>query len=288
MHDSIDVSVVIVTWNSRNWIIECLRSAESSLNGLTAEFIVIDNASSDDTVDAARDAAAVMKCRTEIIINNSNKGFSAASNQGIAVSRGRNVLLLNPDISAGEESIYLLAKKLDEDTTLGAAAPQLINTDGSIQQSCRTFPEYWDMFCEFTLLSRFFPLSRKFARWKMNYFDHGHDAEVPQPMAAALLVRGDFIRSAGGFDEQFVMFFNDVDLCKRIYESGMKIFFVAGARMVHEKGASVNRNRKAMTDAWNMDCSRYFRKYFDEPMKQMLLNSALRVSGVVRKAFQKS
>ncbi|MBX7041714.1 MAG: glycosyltransferase family 2 protein [Ignavibacteria bacterium] len=288
MLDDPDVSIVIVTWNSADDIRACLTGANASLGSLRGEFIIVDNASVDETVNEINRAVSEGVHNINVILNNFNSGFAKACNQGILVSKGRNILLLNPDTEAAGDCIELLNRKLESDRNLGAVAPQLRNPDKSVQHSCRSFPEFRDMWLEFTMLPSLFPENRFLSRWKMGYFSHSEEMTVDQPMAAALLVRGGLLRELGGFDEQFVMFFNDVDLCKRIYEKGFKIIFTPDAVMYHEKGASVKKRRTEMIDAWNEDCIRYFRKHFDKPVQTSLLGPALKASGAIRKIYHKA
>lgn len=287
MLDDPDVSIVIVTWNSADDIRACLTGANASLGSLKGEFIVVDNASSDETTSEISKAVSEGVHNINVILNNFNAGFAKASNQGILVSKGRNILLLNPDTEAIGGSIEELSMLLESDKNLGAVAPQLLNPDKSVQKSCRAFPEYRDIWLEFTMLPFMFPKNKFLSRWKMGNFGHTVQATVDQPMAAALMVRGNLLRELDGFDEQFVMFFNDVDLCKRIYEKGFRIIFNPKAGMYHEKGASIKKRRTEMIDAWNEDCIRYFKKHFDRPVQNALLGQALKASGAVRKLYHK-
>jgi len=287
MPDKIDLSIVTVTWNSADEIYDCLRTSYDALNGINAEFIIIDNASEDRSLKEIERAVEYGIHRITVIENASNLGYTKACNQGIASSNGRHILLLNPDTKPSGDSLFRLVNELDSNPNLGAVAPQLLNTDGSVQHSCRTFPGYWDMFCEFTLLSSIFPKSRLFANWKMGYFDHKENMIVDQPMAAALLVNGKLMRELKGFDENFNMFFNDVDLCKRIYESGRQILFTVDAKVFHIKGASVKKVKTAMIGIWNDDCRKYFRKHFDKPISLFLLSASLTITGVLRKLYYK-
>jgi GT2 family glycosyltransferase len=287
MHDKVDLSVVIVTWNSADEIYDCLTSSYESLDELNAEFLIIDNASEDGSIPEISKAVEYGIHNITVIENKQNLGYTKACNQGIVISQGRNILLLNPDTQPKPESLAMLFRKLESDEKLGAIAPQLLNEDGSIQYSCRTFPTYWDMFCEFTMLSRLFPESETFAKWKMKYFKHNEDRTVDQPMAAALLVKGDLMRRLNGFDEQFRMFFNDVDLCKRIYESNKQICFYADAKVCHKQGASVNKVKPEMIGIWNDDCLKYFSKHNNKTLMLLILSILLSISGVLRKTYYK-
>lgn len=287
MHDSFDLSIVIVTWNSGNEIVNCLRSIIDNTDDLNYEIIIVDNDSKDNTVTEISGIAKEKFHRIKLILNKTNTGYTKASNQGILSSAGKHIFLLNPDTEIKKDSVRILLNKLNEDDKAGAIAPQLLNTDGSIQKSCRKFPTYWDMFCEFTFLSSIFPESTTFSSWKMNYFSHNTETAVEQPMAAALMIKKEVLNKIGNFDENFKMFFNDVDLCKRIYESGHTIVFYPKSMIIHEKGVSIYKDRIRMINVWNEDCLKYFRKYNDNFLLLIWLRASLKISGYFRILFYK-
>ncbi|MBK8551594.1 MAG: glycosyltransferase family 2 protein [Ignavibacteria bacterium] len=235
MHDKTDLSIVIVTWNSEDEISECLNSIIENTKDLNYEIVIVENNSADNTADEIRKIAGEKFHRIKVILNNENLGYTRACNQGIESSSGRNVLLLNPDTIIEGEAIKALSDKLESNDNIGAAAPQLLNKDGSIQKSCRTFPDYFDMFCEFSLLTYVFPNSIIFSNWKMNYFNHNEERIVEQPMAAALMVKSKVLNEINNFDERYRMFFNDVDMCKKIYEKGYVIDFFRDRRSLTRK-----------------------------------------------------
>lgn len=290
MHENTDLqilSVVIVTWNSGDEIGKCLRSITENAEDLNYEIVIVDNDSKDNTVSEIRCIAEEKFHRINLILNNTNTGYTKASNQGLLSSSGKNILLLNPDTEIKKNSLKTLINKLNENETTGAVAPQLLNPDGSIQSSCRKFPTFWDMFCEFTFLSSLFPESKKFSSWKMNYFSHDKELLVEQPMAAALMLKKEVLNKIGNFDERFKMFFNDVDLCKRICDSGYNIIFYPGSKIIHEKGVSIFKDREKMIRIWNEDCLSYFSKYNKNSLLLLWLGVSLKVSGFFRILFYK-
>ncbi|MBS1518181.1 MAG: glycosyltransferase family 2 protein [Bacteroidetes bacterium] len=282
MPDNPVLSVIIVTWNSGDEITRCIDSIKENFPESGLEIIVIDNNSSDNTLEFLKGTESRDSNCLHLIVNKENIGYTKACNQGIEISKGDYILLLNPDTEILDGALEKLISELNSSGKTGAAAPKLLNDDGSIQKSCRTFPGYSDMFFELTLLSRIFPESRTFSRWKMNYFDHDSRREVDQPMAAALMVKRKVMETAGGFDERFIMFFNDVDLCRKIHDSGFKIIFCPEAVIRHSKGVSIYKDRERMIRIWNKDCSEYFRKYHGNTMLLNLLKAGLKISEFVR------
>lgn len=287
MPDSFDLSIVIVTWNSEYEIVKCLYSIIENKNELQIEIIIVDNNSSDNTLDLINNFAGNNVCEIKIISNKINEGFTKASNQGIILSSGKNILLLNPDTKIIGNSLYTLLKKLNSTGKTGAIAPQLLNEDLTIQKSCRTFPTYFDMFCELTLLSSIFPGSEIFAKWKMNYFNHNEERLVDQPMAAALMIKKSVMEKVNEFDERFNMFFNDVDLCRKIYDNGYEIIFFPEAKVIHKKGVSIYKDRVRMIKIWNDDCLKYFKKYNRNFLLYYWLLTGLKFTGYLRILFYK-
>jgi GT2 family glycosyltransferase len=282
-----DLSVIIVTWNNEEDIEGCLSSILESTNkfsGISAEIIIIDNSSSDKTLEK------IGKFKQEnfrVYENKENLGYTKPVNQGINYSKGKNILLLNPDTVIMKDSILRLADFLNNNGEYGACCPLLVNEDGSIQHSIRSFPSYWKMYCEFYLLAYIFPKSKIFGGWKMKYFDYLRDADVCQPMAAALMIKKPVIEKTGLMDEQFTMFFNDVDLCKRIIDAGLKIRFIKDSEIMHKKGTSVHKARIKMIKEWNKDCLKYFKKHHPNPLMILWLKINLKISEIIRILFYK-
>jgi len=246
------------------------------------EIVIIDNKSSDNTLNVIKKFKGLFNDSITIIENNENLGFTKACNQGIKVVKGKCVLLLNPDVEIIGDALNKLYNFLGSDEKIGAVAPQLLNDDMTIQYSCRIFPTYRDMFFEMCLLSTIFSKSKFFARWKMRYFSHNELSEVEQPMAAALMIKRKLLDEIQNMDERFVMFFNDVDLCKKIYEKGYVIMFYPDARIYHKMGMSVYQDRIRMIELWNRDCLSYFKKYNDNSFLYSFLNLGLIITGFVR------
>ena len=277
-----EISIVIVTWNAEDEILNCLESVMVNirlLKPVETEIIVIDNNSSDKTVEIIKN---LKFDNIELFQNSSNLGYTKAANQGIKNSTGKYVFLLNPDTIMNEDCVSGLYEFLETNEEYCAASPRLLNEYGSIQYSIRNFPDYTAMFFHHSLLSYLFPRSKIFGKWKMEYFDYSQDADVLQPMAAALMLRKDELDKAGNMDERFEMFFNDVDLCMKINMNGSKIRYLKNAAAMHKKGASIYKNRVKMIKTWNRDCIKYFKKYHYNFILIGWLKATLFVSGILR------
>lgn len=283
------LSIIIVTWNSEEDIAECLNSIyNQQWTDLEVETIVVDNNSVDNTVKVVQRFIDLgFRNKICLITNNENFGFTKASNQGIKASSGDTVMLLNPDTEIIGSALLDLYERLHKDSDIAAVAPQLLTPTGRVQYSCRTLPGYSDLFYEILRLSVVFPNSKVFGKWKMKYFDHQSEQFVEQPMAAALMLRRDVLEKVAYLDERFFMFFNDVDLCRKIVNAGYRILFYPKAKIYHKIGTSILKNRVKMILVWNEDCLKYFKKHHYSPILYFILSISLKISGFFRIIFTK-
>jgi hypothetical protein len=252
------LSICIVNWNTKDDLRICLASIAANPPSVECEVIVVDNASSDGS-------AAVVCAEfpdVTLVANAENLQYARGNNQAIEASRGEFALLLNPDTEVRLRTLDRLLAFMRDHPEAGAAAPKLVNRDGSLQRSVRTFPTPAMLFFEATGLARLLPRSGLFGRYRMTFWDYDSVREVDQPMASALLLRRAALDQVGLFDEQFPMFFNDVDLCYRLQAAGWKIFFVPGAEVVHRVGASTRQVRPRMVRASHQGLLAFYRKHY--------------------------
>ncbi len=224
--------VCIVTWRSRDLLRTCLASVTGQPG--VSEIIVVDNASDDGTVDMVRAEFPAVR----LIANAENRGFAAGNNQAIGAGTSPFILLLNPDTEVQPGALEALRQRLSEDPRAGAVAAQLLLPDGSVQLSCRSFPEPSALLWEITGLARLFPRSPIFGRYRMAYLDPTTGSEVDQPMFSALALRRAALDDVGIFDEAFPLYFNDVDLAYRLRQGGWSIILEPAAKVVHHYGQS--------------------------------------------------
>jgi GT2 family glycosyltransferase len=252
-----DLSIITVTWNSEEFIRNCLDSISLSLGNLASEVIVVDNGSSDQTAKIVEE----LYPQVNLIQNKKNLGYAKANNQGIEEATGEYILLLNPDTQVLEDALSLMCEFMEQNPKVGALGPKLLNPDKSVQPSRREFPTFSTLIWEFSGLSRLFPKSRVFGKWKMGYFDFDETREVDQPMGSCLMLRRETLEDVGIFDENFGMFFNDVDLCFRIKKKGWKIYFYPEAKVIHHKGASTSKVKARMIWLSHLAFYKFFKKH---------------------------
>jgi len=233
-----DLSIAIVSWNTRALLHTCLRSIIDSTEHITYEIIVVDNASGDGSAAMVAQTFPMVR----LIRNPQNQGFAQANNAAFANARGRYLLLLNPDTEVHAGAIEQLVDYMDRYVDVGALGAHLLNADGSTQISCSHFPTLMNMALESLGVSRFAPRNALFARFKMTYWRHDQEREVDQPSGACLLIRRAAWDQVGSLDTRFFMYFEEVDLCYRIKRQGWKIVFLPTAYVTHYGGQSSLQN----------------------------------------------
>lgn len=250
-----ELTVVIPSWNTSDMLVACLDSLAPALAG-GAQVVVVDNASSDDSaMRVARDYANVVLLR-----NDQNEGFARACNQGAGLARGSYLCFLNADTEVGPQALEQLLAFLDEHSGYAACAPHLFDDEGNTQHSCMAFPNLWTPFFFSTPLERWFPKSDELERYFARSFSHESDADVEQPPAAALLIRRETFVELDGFDEDLWLFFNDVDLCRRLAQRGDKIRYLSAPQVLHHEGAST-RQFDDFAGEWHRNRLTYYRKH---------------------------
>ncbi len=252
------VSIIIVTYNSEKEIVNCIHSLLTQLNDINGEIIIIDNNSTDNTISLIND---IKSKSISIIRNKENFGFTKAINQGIKNAKGDYILFLNPDTIVPNGTIRILLNEIKNNSNCGAIAPQLRYPDGEIQKSCRRFPRRRDILYESIGLSKIFNNSKVFNYWKMGDFSHNESKLVDQPAGAALLIPKKNFDEIGLLDEQFPMFFSDVDLCKRIWDAGYNVQYTTNSFITHKGGTSVYRKRIKMIVSSHFSFWKYFNKH---------------------------
>lgn len=252
------LSICIVSWKTRDYLDASLQSIEQASDAVSREIIVVDNASGDGTVEMVRQRHP----QARLIANEENLGYAAANNQAIEAASGEHILLMNPDIVVHEGALDGLVDLLRRRPEAGAVAPRLILPDGSVQASCRSFPTPDVVIYEALGLSRLFPRSRVFGKYRMTWWDYADERAVDQPMASALLLRGEALRQVGAMDEDFPIYFNDVDLCKRLWDAGWEVWYAPEASMDHVGGASTSQAPRRMLIESHRSFARFYRKHY--------------------------
>jgi N-acetylglucosaminyl-diphospho-decaprenol L-rhamnosyltransferase len=225
-----DVAAVIVNYNARVHLIECVRSLRA--DGV-AHVLVVDNASSDGSGPAlARDDPGAV-----FVDTGANLGFGRAANRGVALTTAPYVMILNPDAVVHPGAVKALAATLDADEALAVVGPRVDNPDGTIYPSARRFPEL-GVAAGHAFLGLLAPANRFTRNYRMLDADRSRSGPVDWVSGTCMLVRRDAFDAVGGFDEAYFMYVEDVDLCWRLWQAGWRVAYEPGARVTHAVGAS--------------------------------------------------
>jgi len=223
------LSIIIVTHNSAEVIGKCLSSLNRYSPSCSFETIVVDNSSKDGTVNLIENEYSGVR----LFANDTNKGYSRGINQGISVSGGEMILILNPDIIVKEDSIDILVDFMKKNQDAAISGAQLVNTDGSLQHSCRSFYTVRALLLRRTFLGKLFPRAKSLREHLLTDYDHRTVREVDWIIGACMMVRRSAIRDAGMMDERFFLYFEDVDWCYRMRQHGWKVYYVPESVMTH-------------------------------------------------------
>ena len=254
------LSVCIVNWNTRDYLLECLTSLyEYPPQGADLEVLVVDNASGDGS--AAMTATEFPQAL--LIANADNKGYAEGNNQALEGATGDLLLLLNPDVVVHPDSLTRAVQFMASHPDAGATGCRLIGKDGETQRSVRGFPAPGPVLWEYLGLSRLFPRSRRFGAYRMTYFGYEEEAEVDQPMGSFLMITREAYEKVGGLDLQFPIFFNEVDWCWRAKrEHGYKIYYTPTVEVTHYGGGSTRQVKASMIRESHRSLLRFYDKHY--------------------------
>ena len=251
------LSVVVLGWNTRELTLRCLRALFAESPRHAREVLVVDNGSQDGSADAVAQSFPQVR----LLRNAENRLYAAGNNQGVAAAAGEFVCTLNSDTEVRAGALDLLVDFLRANPGHGAVAPRLVDPDGTVQRACQRFPTLLSALCFDSWWGTWWPGSWVQRRYLMADFDHLVSRDVPQPPGACFLMRRAEWQRYGGLDERLALFFNDVDLCRRLWRDGRKIRYLAEAEVMHHRGAST-RAFTGMLVIWHRNRLGYYQKHY--------------------------
>lgn len=272
-----DVTIIIVTWNSREVLPACLASVPGGAGSVTCEITVVDNGSTDGTMAYLQGSHPGIR----LLANTENRGFAAANNQALRLARGRYCLLLNPDTILQEGAIERLVSCLDEHPEALAAGPTVLNRDLSLQRTGVAFPSPGNILAEAFFLDRLFPRSTTFGGHRRLYTNPGELREVDYVQGSCLMVRSTVIALLGGLDEEYFMYFEETDWCFRMKKQGGKILVCPGASVVHLGGEPAVHYGERRLLYYHGGLLTFFRKHHT-PGESIALRATLLLRSVLR------
>lgn len=238
MPGGLTLSVIIVSYNVKYFLEQCLYSVEKAMQGIAAEVIIVDNASQDNSVAYLQERFPSVY----FIACQQNLGFAKACNLGLEAASGANILFLNPDTLLAEDTLSICLNFLNSHPEAGALGVRMIDGSGQfLRESKRSFPSPLTSFYKLTGLARLFPNSQRFGKYHLGYLTEHQNHEVDVLAGAFMLIPKAVLNEVGSFDETFFMYGEDVDLSYRIQKAGYKNYYVADTSIVHFKGESTKR-----------------------------------------------
>ncbi|MCF7981080.1 MAG: glycosyltransferase family 2 protein [Pseudomonadales bacterium] len=237
-----DVSVIIVNWNTRQLLYDCLKSIKDTTKNITYEIIVVDNNSSDDSVEMLAEKFPDVK----LIVNGKNLGFAAANNQGIEISQGRYVLLLNSDTILYEGAIEKNVIYADDNPDAAVFGCRVMNSPDNVDMTCFAFPTLLNLFFSVTGLEQAFKMSRLFGRERMRWWPRDTFRRVDVVTGMYMFVRKKAIDEVGMMDDSFFFYYEETDWCYRFAKAGWKALFNPEAIIMHVGGGGQSSSKAAM------------------------------------------
>lgn len=263
------LSVIIVNYNVRHFLEQCLRSVQRAAAHIETEIIVVDNNSVDGSVQMLKENFGDSII---LIENKENTGFSKANNQGIRIARGRHVLLLNPDTVVEESAFEKCFAFMEAHPEAGALGVRMINGEGVfLPESKRGLPTPAVSFYKIFGLSRLFPRSKTFGQYHLSYLDPQQNHPVDILSGAFMWIRKAVLDKTGGFDEAFFMYGEDVDLSWRIRQAGYQNYYFADAQIIHYKGESTKKGSLNYVRVFYQAMIIFAQKHFGGPQQELFI-----------------
>ena len=283
MEERLDLSVIVLSWNTRELLANCLESLQCQAGDLALEAIVADNASE----DGSREMVRARFPKVKLVVNSTNVGFGAGNNAAAPHATGRYVLFLNSDTVVTEGALGRLVRFADSSPDIGIVGPKLLNGDGSLQYSCRRYPNLGAGFFRSTPLGRLFPKNRFAADYMMTDWDHASPRDVDWVSGAALMIRRSLIDQIGCFDEAFYMYCEDVDLCWRANHAPLpgsyaansqktwRVVYYPDSEIYHFIGKSSDQAPTRMTYEFHKSQYLFYKKHYQAttplPLRPLIL-----------------
>lgn len=258
-HTNMELSVIIVNYNVKHFLEQCLCSVRKAIESIPAELIVVDNNSSDGSLAYLEPKFPDVK----FIANQENLGFGKASNQGLQLATGRYILFLNPDTIVPEDCFQQCLHFFETTPDAGAIGIKMIDGSGRfLKESKRAFPSPLTSLYKLFGLARLFPHSKTFSKYHLGYLDENKSNEVDVLAGAFMMIKKEVLDKVGSFDETFFMYGEDVDLSYRIQKAGYKNYYFAGSSIIHFKGESTRKGSMNYVRMFYNAMSIFVRKHY--------------------------
>lgn len=254
-----ELSIIIVNYNTRDYLRGCLDSIRASRLSRPAEVLVVDNASQDGSAGLVGEHYP----EVSLIENPENRGYAQANNLALGRAKGRYLLLLNSDTVLPPEALQTLIDVMDARPEIGSIGPKLVRANGELDWACRrSFPTPTRSFYKLFGLSRLFPRSRTFGAYNLTYLDPDQETEVDSVVGAFMMVRREAHRQAGPMDEDFFLYGEDLDWAYRIKQAGWINYYYPRVEVLHYKRASTRQFRARSQFEFYRAMYLFYQKHF--------------------------
>lgn len=276
------LSIIIVNYNVKYFLEQCLTSILASQFDSEYEVIIVDNNSTDNSLPYLK--SRFTQPNIYYLANDHNSGFATANNQAIRQARGEYILLLNPDTVLGENVLSNVCRFMDNKPESGAVGVKMINGYGTfLPESKRGFPTLWASFCKISGLAAIFPKSGFFGKYNLRYLDENKVHQVPILAGAFMMIRRAALDKAGLLDEAFFMYGEDIDLSYRITKAGYNNYYLP-EKIIHYKGESTDKNDKKYTEAFYGAMRIFFKKHYPNHSKiyNLFISAGISIASLFR------
>lgn len=258
------LSIIIVNYNNYQLTNKCIESVLNTVKNIEYEIIVVDNNSPNDSYEKMCEKFGMIE-NINIIKSPDNAGFGAGNNLGAEKAKGEYILFLNPDIVVIDNAIEKMLNKIKSSNEIGLLSGKLLNSDKSIQYSCRRILPLNEFLLCRTPFSKFVSQEKKEQynhKYLMKDFDHDKSSEVEWVMGACMIISKDLFFKVGKFSKEYFMYFEDVDLCYKVKKAGKKVFYLADAEMIHLHNQESTKKITKMTMVHLKSMTRFYYKYY--------------------------
>ena len=263
----LDLSIIIVSWNAKKYLEKCIASIIGKTVKYQTEIIVVDNASTDGSVELVKGQFPKVK----VICNDTNLGFAKANNIGIKQGTGKYICLINSDVEILQGCFDSMVSYMEKNPEIGILGPQILDSNGNIQRSCMGFPTLWNAFCRALFLDKLFPKSELFGSYLMTFQNQNTTQPVDIINGCFWMVKKKVLKQVGLLDERFFIYAEDKDWCKRFWDAGWKVVYFPQAQAIHYGGASSsNAPIRFYIEMYRANYE-YWKKYHSRPAQLTFL-----------------
>jgi GT2 family glycosyltransferase len=283
-----DLSIVIVSYKAREEMKVALEAVFASQTSYSYEVIVVDNGSGDGTLEMIREqflSDPALAAKTQLY-QSTNEGFGKGNNRGIEMTKGQYVLLLNPDTKMAPDTIQVMMDFMKQRPDIGIATCKLMKANGELDWACRrSFPDPAVAFYRLSGLSKIFRNSKKFAAYNLTYKSIDEETEIDSCVGAFMLISPECLKKIKGFDEDYFMYGEDIDMCYRAKQAGFKVWYYPKTTTIHYKGQASKKESKLALWAFHQTMWVFYKKHLYQ--KYNPLFSALVYVGIWARYYQK-